>query len=296
MNELWRVDTLSDGDLSLYFLPGIGGRLWDIVYRGQSLLFQNQDLVGLLPDIQNVHLLPTRSPHFKFPLWGGEKTWVAPDSAWINHAPHATLDSAPYEAHVIDGSCYAMQSAVCPQSQLQIRREIKLESAQQWTVQHTLTNRGTADCTAGIWSVMMLDRPVKIWVQTTASRSAVSVFGDHTGCIATHPSSTVFDCHRPQEFKTGLHNKSGTVIVSVGDTKKPVYLRCQTPQTLSEDLFAHGHNVEVFNSSDYEYCEAEWHSPASIIAPGHSQQFQQAFSVSMTTPSEFGTYADPLLE
>lgn len=93
MSDRWHLVQLSKGGLKLTLLPGIGGRLWDVELDGHSLLFQNPDLVGF--DIGNtpIEKLPTRSPQFAFPLWGGEKTWIAPDTFWANGAPFPALDS-----------------------------------------------------------------------------------------------------------------------------------------------------------------------------------------------------------
>lgn len=102
MPDIWKLETLRSGDLKMVILPGIGGRLWDVVFQGQSLLFQNRDLEGIVPDLNQLRGLPTRSPQFGFPLWGGEKTWIAPDTNWPDGAPFGALDSGAYE--VVDAS------------------------------------------------------------------------------------------------------------------------------------------------------------------------------------------------
>lgn len=102
MPDIWKLMSLVSSDLELTILPGIGGRLWDVAYRGQSLLFQNPDLNGFLPDLENLRDIPTQSPQFGFPLWGGERTWIAPDTNWLDGSPYTALDSDPYE--VVEGS------------------------------------------------------------------------------------------------------------------------------------------------------------------------------------------------
>ena len=97
MADRWDVITLQVENLHLQILPGIGGRLWDVKFHNRSLLFQNPDLIGLSGDETNLTALPTRSPQFKFPLWGGEKTWIAPDYLWAKGAPYTSLDSAPFQ-------------------------------------------------------------------------------------------------------------------------------------------------------------------------------------------------------
>lgn len=61
--------------------------------------------------------LPTRSPHFGFPFWGGEKTWISPDADWGEAAPYPVLDSTPYSVRRQTGRQFELRSEVfrlCP--------------------------------------------------------------------------------------------------------------------------------------------------------------------------------------
>ena len=173
MPDIWKLESLRSGDLELVILPGIGGRLWDVVFQGHSLLFQNSDLEGFLPNLENLRDCPTQSPQFGFPLWGGEKTWIAPDTNWPDGTPYAALDSGQYE--IVGGSPahITLQSAVCPNTGLQIERKIQLSDGSGWTIQHSVTNRGQNGKDVGIWSVMMLEHKARIGV--AGGRSG----GDH---------------------------------------------------------------------------------------------------------------------
>ena len=53
----------------------------------------------------------------------------------------------------------------------------------------------------------------------------------------------------------------------------------------SGESYAHGHNIEVFNSGDYSYCEAEWHSPSQRLRPGGEITFTQRFEISTDHPA-----------
>jgi len=93
---------LINGDLCLVCVPQLGGRLMDVIYKGVSLLFVNPELKDLTPDLTQLHQLPSRAKHIPFPLWGGEKTWVAPESSWPNLAPHPVLDSGSYQLQSVN--------------------------------------------------------------------------------------------------------------------------------------------------------------------------------------------------
>ena len=131
MSDRWSVLHLQEGDLQLTLLPGIGGRLWDVEFQGHSVLFQNSDLEGLAVDEARLTDLPTRSPQFGFPLWGGEKTWIAPDSAWTQGAPFPVLDSGAYEITTHGSTQIEMTSAICPVSHLSVTRRIAMTSSNE---------------------------------------------------------------------------------------------------------------------------------------------------------------------
>lgn len=276
MPDRWSVLHLQQNDLRLTLLPGIGGRLWDVEYRGRSLLFQNPDLEGLAVDDTRLDGLPTRSPQFGFPLWGGEKTWIAPDTAWSNGAPFPVLDSAVYEVISQDNTHVEMASDICPVSELSVTRRVALISANSWTIEHSVRNHGDTTRPTGLWSVMMIDTPAKVGV-STENPSVHPVFGSANGMVAVHGNCVVADCTRQQEFKIGLPNPHGRTLMCCGDGGP--WLKCSVPEPQKGDRFAHGCPFEIFNSGDYAYCEAEWHSPLGNLGPKETLQYQQTFDI-----------------
>ena len=274
--EQWELITLKLENLELDLLPGIGGRLWDIKFHGNSLLFQNSDLTGLSFDLNDLAALPTRSPQFGFPLWGGEKTWIAPDSLWPNGKPFLALDSRAYTVTSQNDEHLEMVSEVCPVSKLSVCRQITLTSAKSWTIKHRLRNHDNAARRSGIWSVMMLDNPATIGIAMKMP-SFFTVFGSDKGLVAQKHNCIVVDCSKRQEFKIGLPNPNGHTLIKFGN--KGPWLQCSVPATQQDDQYAHDHPFEVFNSGDYDYCEAEWHSPAQDLKPDEEMHFAQSFQI-----------------
>ncbi|MDP2517931.1 hypothetical protein [Shimia thalassica] len=279
MIDHWNIQTISSGALDLHCLPGIGGRLWDIEFDGQSFLFQNKDLIGLPVDLDILADLPTRSPQFGFPLWGGEKTWISPDSDWPNSAPFPVLDSGPYCTTHTTPQRLGLQSQICPISHLQIERDIRLTGANRFSLRHRVTNLGATERYTGNWSVMMLNRPTCIGLGTAPHGDVNTVFGDPTGRVRRHGGFCLFDCNAPQEFKTGLWNTAGRVLMRMETPVGAYVLSCVTSKPDPDDSFAHGKDFEVFNSADYAYCEVEWHSPARTLMPNESLSYQQDFEI-----------------
>lgn len=74
-----------------------------------------------------------------------------------------------------------------------------------------------------------------------------------------------------------LGSPDGSALIRSGDA--PIWLRCRTAPPEPSDSFAHGLPFEVFNSRDYPYAEAEWHSPSQILLPGAAMTFEQHFQI-----------------
>lgn len=276
MLDKWKLLHLVYGGLQLEILPGIGGRLWDVKYLGRSLLFQNNELWGVSFEVDNLTNIPSLSPQFSFPLWGGEKTWIAPDSNWVNEAPFPVLDSGYYDVISQDKHKILMQSQQCPISNLTIERHISLHSEYQWTIKHTVTNCGVKPRDTGIWSVMMLKTPATIGIVTKLPEHH-EIFGNSEGVLKKNSVGLFAQCDRKQELKIGLQNPDGKVLIKQGRTGP--WLTCTVPGNKPDGVFAHGHPLEIFNSGDYPYCEAEWHSPRRRLAPGEKLTFHQIFDV-----------------
>ncbi|WP_240535005.1 hypothetical protein [Notoacmeibacter marinus] len=276
MSDRWAVLQLQMNDLDLTMLPGIGGRLWDVTFQGRSLLFQNPDLDGLPIDEANLAGLPTRSPQFGFPLWGGEKTWIAPDTSWTDGAPYPALDSGAYQVASSSDDHVEMTSPVCPICHLAVTRRITLKTANSWTIDHAVTNHGHSPRLTGIWSVMMIDAPARIGV-AMENPTIHPVFGSAGPLVSRYRGCVVANCSRKQEFKVGLPNPGGETLI--GFDKGELWMMCSVPKAEQGDRYAHRHPVEVFNSGDYAYCEAEWHSPAVKLMRGDTLNFQQEFRI-----------------
>lgn len=275
----WTEKTLAHRDLELVLVPGIGGRLMDIRYKGASLLFQNPDLLSAEPDLERLAELPTRAEHLNFPLWGGEKTWIAPDTNWVEGAPYPVLDSGQYEFHQKTPRAATMISAVCPLSSLQITRDITITSANNWVIRHVATNKGPEVQTVGLWSVMMTQRPACYYFNTKAGHKPVTVFGDPAGAYTCTDNIGRITCEQPQEFKLGCHPAEGTSLCHIPLSVGNVWIYNHVNNLANASAYAHGHVLEFYNSGHYNYGELEWHSPVCLLQPGFSFEFNLHYRV-----------------
>lgn len=286
----WTRERLQQGDLVLEMVPRIGGRLMDIVFHGTSLLFQNPDLVGLTPDLDALGDLPTRTPHLGFPLWGGEKTWIAPDSAWPDGGPHPMLNSGPYTYAQSSPHAVTMESAVCPNSGLQIERIVTLLGSDSWSIRHQITNRGPKPKLAGVWSVAMTKRPARYFYLSGRKNPTTRVFGDPAGADQGSDGIGCIHCDGMQEFKLAAHPATGLSAARIEQDGRAVWLVANTAPPGPAQDYAHRHALEFYNSGHHDYGEIEWHSPCRVLAPGEALDFKTEFHLFLEdhhlTPTE----------
>lgn len=265
----WRSVKLSNPWLELSLLPGIGGRVMNAHYLGENLLFENPDSHGFCPDLSDVSTVPTRATHLPFPLWGGEKTWVAPERDWPQGAPHPVLDSGPYELDEVSPFCVCMTSEVCPLSGLQIGRTVTLAKGDaSWDVLHEMTNHSGTAVYCGIWSVMMVRRPAAIRCRVPGGSDYAVLMGDPGAALVRRSDWAEVTCDQAAEFKIGLQPSSALAEVQFPTASGAIVLTTETSPLSRPDAYAHGHALEVYNSGTYPYAELEWHAPASVLEPG----------------------------
>lgn len=282
----WTEQILTQGELELKLVPSIGGRLMDVVYNGASLLFQNPDLEDQKIDLMKLNQLPTRAAHIPFPLWGGEKTWIAPECEWPDGAPYPVLDSGPYTLSHIDANSAVMISRICPQSGLQIRRKITLTSDHSWTLSHHVTNHGTTPRSAGLWSVNMTQSPASYFFRSNPDIPVKTLFGNPEKALSITAGIGEINCGELNEFKLGTHPMTGVVAARMMTQAGAIWLISRTETLEDTNIYAHGHAVEFYNSGHYNYGELEWHSPMVNLLPGESQSFDLNHQVFLEKPGQ----------
>ena len=282
----WPAYTLQQGDLVLQVVPTVGGRLMGIAFAGQELCFTHPDLRGKTFD-GDLRQWDALCAGWSFPLWGGGKTWIAPQSAWPVGAPHRDLDSLPWTLveHWCDAQSMGIevQSPVCSLTGLQLRRRLVLPAhTQTWSIEHTLHNAGTQPLRCGLWDVLMLQRPGDVQVMLAAKGSypgdRIVALPDKKACAQLEAQGTLrtegdvahIQCHSGDEFKCGFASLDGRVQVDFAQWG----LRYQRHSvTEPQATYAHGLPVEVFNAPALNYFEVETHSPLHTLQTGQTATY-----------------------
>ena len=282
----WAAWTLSHGPLTLQVVPAVGGRLMGIQVDGTELCFINPDLAGQLAS-DDPERWRQLSGAWSFPLWGGGKTWVAPEAAWPDGSPHRDLDSGAYQVLgswcAVGSAGLELMSPVCRRTGLQIRRRICLDARSGgWSVEQSLRNTSGAAVTCGLWDVLMLRRPGRVELalepgHAQAGPRAIPGQGDlaelaRTGLVAADGRKVQVRCLEPRQFKIGVAGATGAfqVRLELPEGRFRYWRSAAAPVAAS---YAHGHPAEVFNAPGLPYFEVESHSTLATLPPGGNLGF-----------------------
>lgn len=285
----WDTWQISSGPLNLVLVPQVGGRIM-VQWQGRDLSFVHPDLAGRVLDPSTVRALSLEGMDPGFPLWGGDKTWIAPQGRWVDRVPFPDLDSGGYELRVdrSDGSeiVATMTSRVCRETGMQITRTLHVSAGgTAWTVRHRLLNTSSRPATWAPWDVTMLRRPGVIYLPRNPSSpfpQGVKTFADEGESAAVRASVVTFldslavvRCDGARKFKFGVDASEGWMLVIieldglglVGYGKRVVaYPGCE---------YAHGCLAEVFNSDRFPYFEMEIHGPLVTLGSGQAVELTE---------------------
>ena len=281
----WRALWLRGPEFALALVPEVGGRIMGIEWRGQQLAFANPDLAGRTEQVAGVADVRARKRALGFLLWGGDKTWLAPQARWTDEAPFLDLDSGAYDVSIEDapaGSAKVrLTSPVCRESGIQIERCIRVAPGTQgWHVTHQLRNCSAGSVAWAPWIVAMFRRPAQVFLPTRADSAypdGVKTYAeegesrDVRSRVVTRVDDGVrIDCTGDRHFKFGTDAAVGTALAVLDlPGHGRVGIRKQVP-TFHPRPYAHGCIAEVFNSAQHPYFELELHGPVLELGPGES--------------------------
>ena len=300
----WDCWHLQNGPLELVLVPQVGGRIMDIIWRKHNLSFTLPSLEGCVEDLSEVRDVRAKKRKLGFPLWGGEKTWLAPQNRWTEGVPFLDLDSGPYDLSVVQArpetAVVRMTSRLCRETGVRVTRSVVVSSRTRgWTVRHQLLNQSRTDIEWGVWDVNMVLRPGKIYLPTGPTSQypkGIKTFSEEGESVAVRDTViselgnlAVISCREPKAFKFGADAEEGWML---GVLDVPglglVGFWNQVP-VYKDSAYGHGCIAEVYNSDQYSYLEMEMHGPVIRLRPGESfemEQRQALFSLPQWPQSE----------
>jgi len=286
----WDAWRLQRGHLELVFVPQVGGRIMGMIWRGHDLCFTQPEREGQVEDVLSVQDIHAKKRGLGFPLWGGDKTWLSPQTRWTDGVPFLDLDSGPYDLIVEhtgpEAAVVRMTSQVCRETGVQITRTVTISSGSQaWIVTHQLRNRSSHETRWGLWDVSMVYKPGRVYLPRDGSSrhpKGVKTFEEEGESIQVRDkvvhelgSLAVIDCIDTTAFKFGVDAQEGWMLgilevagLGLVGHRKQVPVHRDKP-------YGHGCAAEVYNSDRYPYFEMEIHGPVISLGPGEVFELEE---------------------
>jgi hypothetical protein len=156
----WNVYKLSNGLVSLFVAPEIGGRAIQLQLGDNEYFFVNKALEGkVLPESEN-------NPKVGWANYGGDKAWPGPegyvsDNDWAS-VPYYVLDGAPYQAEVVTNTpqeaAVRVTSPKDPRTGVQIIRTYHVYAdTTRIKVDQVMRNISRREIRWGIWHLIQND-------------------------------------------------------------------------------------------------------------------------------------------
>ncbi len=299
----WDSWHLSSGPLELVLVPQVGGRIMGLRWHDHDLFFTDPALEGRVDDLEDIDDLAATKRERGFRLWGGDKTWLAPQDRWTEAVPFLDLDSGPYDLAVEDESAecvrVGMTSRRCRETGVQISRTVEVQAERPgWTVTHSLLNASSDEVEWAPWDVAMLLRPGRVYLPRGSSssyRDGVKTFESEGDSVSVRPRMVtelgelaVIDCTGEVEFKFGVDASEGWML-GISETPAGLVGYLKSVPVFRGRPYGHGCLSEVYNSHRFPYFEMEVHGPVTRLQPGERFELvesQRLFDVAAWPTSE----------
>ena len=280
----WEACELSAGQLKIAVIP-LGGRIISVQFYGEEFFFVQAEHAGETFDFGGLskEQIETKKREFGFRLWGGDKSWVAPQAKWKQGIPPLVLDAGTYKLKV-QGQKISLQSPIDPETGLQIEREITLHSDERLDLKQSFYNHSEQAVECGIWDVSQILRNIYVYIPAKVQELIpYKEEGDSESLLrqVCSPAANGWSCIRCDEalhFKYGALPKKGQIITYKPCRSKNSFLIMERFFDLDPKApYAHGAAIEVYNSPTMNYAEVEVHGPLQSIAPGASIRHSQSW-------------------
>lgn len=287
----WPCVRLTSGELEGVVGAFPGGRLLSLRVAGQELLYVDRSRAGEQPP-SVIGDLRAFKRGFGFPLWGGDKTWIAPQAAWWEAMPPLELDSGRYDLEK-EGPAVRLRSRPCPETGLVVERRLEFGPASTISLEESIENTSSAPIRRGIWNVTQLLRPARVWLPVEKGHIRPYPEEGQSEALASRvidscESFSGIVCEEALHFKYGAVPREGQLLTMFQGEQDVLMLR-RFAIDQNAKAYAHGSAVEVYNSPTLPYLEVEVHAPLRELQPGERQTARQDWSFCVVARGkEFG--------
>ncbi|HCU05328.1 MAG: hypothetical protein A2X77_04235 [Gammaproteobacteria bacterium GWE2_42_36] len=266
----WAGYCLSNGEIEIGITPSIGGRIISLCYQQEELLYVDKNRLGETFELGVIDDLSTFKKNFGFRLWGGDKTWVAPEQSWVAGIPPLHLDAGQYTTQ-LDEKSITMTSPLDQETGLQITRKVTLQSGGEITLTQQFTNQSNKIILCGIWDVTQLLRPFRIYFPARKeqvkpdTRFAASLGNQHELLTTVAKDWVEIRCEKPLQFKYSFDIERG-IAIALKEQADHFIAMIRYFKVNPKANYPQAGIVEVYNSDNYPYLELEVLSPSAELS------------------------------
>ena len=289
----WPAYFLRRGELELAITPAIGGRIMRVAWRGHDLAYSNPSYHGRVLDLHSFPDPRAAKREFGLRRYGGDHTWLAPQSRWTDGVPFLDLDSGPYTAEVEQNTEHDLRltltSPVDRETGIQIARTVRLSAARAgFELTHTLRNVSGKLAQWAVWDVFHLRRPGRVYLpRRKGSRFPAGVKSfDGEGqsadardaALKTTGPIVIADCSGDAPFKYGVDADQGWVLAiqqtEPSSAESPPLVGYATAyEVFGRRPYGSGCTAEVSNfGAASPSFTIEVHGALALLAPGQQTQ------------------------
>ncbi|MCA9407128.1 MAG: hypothetical protein H6755_03355 [Candidatus Omnitrophica bacterium] len=279
----WKCIRMQLGEISLGLTPDIGGRIMSLRQMGKELLFVQEEHRGETFDFKEVGDLKAEKYKLGFRLWGGDKTWVAPEKKWWGKIPPLDLDALPYQVEIF-GSRVKMTSPICRETGVRLIRTVELKEGGVIILEQTIVNESSKKVERGIWDVTQCIRPTEVYLPSSPDKiwpyPDAGKIQEAIKKISPYKNWMKIQCNDFTAFKFGAVLTKG-VVVAIRRLKDDDQAISFTRffEIDQETAYAHKVMAEVYNSKDYPYLEVEVHAPMKSLNKGEEFSHRQTWKI-----------------
>jgi hypothetical protein len=272
---------LSNDIYHVEIVPGIGGRIMSYGPKDDNILFQNKSMHGhyAVYEVMDMEEMKQIRQNSSMLLYGGEKSWIAPQSDWGNK-PYVDLDHGNYEVELVHSAERVevrLISPICRETGLQITRIIQItDSDSVLHITQKLTTHSPVVQNRGIWQVTMVNRPGFIeipWQVVESGPSFVDYYKKEPLPLVHKNGNSRVNLENGQKFKLGYTPEMGTVCTYLPFNEGAQWF-VKSFELMGGMEYPHGVAVEVYNSDQFDYFEVEVHSPLFALMPKETCEFK----------------------
>lgn len=278
---------LSNERLSLFATPHAGGRILSFQLDGVEAFFSLPELAQNCADIRSVGDVRAKKQEWGWRHYGGYKTWLAPQYKWTDEFPFLDLDSGTYSASIKNRSALEMVSPVCRETGMQFFRYLSFNGKGNFQIEQGMTNRNPHEVNWGLWDVTQLRGPGKaimpIHPESEFPYGIKSYFSDEHPAVSVDPfvkkshNIAFVDCNETICFKFGTDGHQGWILSLIEGKKDHWIAYLKLFETDPEGNYPDKSTVEVYDSAEYPYFEAEVHSPIQHLKPDESYSLKETW-------------------